>query len=127
MKTSSPFCAPQVPPVTGASRKSTPRSAQAAATFRARSGETVLESISVAPWRRERSGFEQYFFERRGIADDGDQHVGLRGYGARIGGGLRARCYQWFRFGLRSVPDCERKSRLEQVQPHWAAHEAESD
>ena len=43
MKINSPFCAPQFPPVTGASRKCTRRSAQAAAIFFASSGETVLE------------------------------------------------------------------------------------
>src|SRR6185312_10474412 len=52
MNTSSPFSAPQVPPVTGASRKSTPRSLQAPASFRASSGDTVLESTSTLPFRR---------------------------------------------------------------------------
>ena len=49
MKTSSPFSAPQVPPVTGASRKSMPRSAHRAASRRASSGETVLESMNRLP------------------------------------------------------------------------------
>src|ERR1700687_1513726 len=49
MKINSPFFAPQSPPVTGASRKRTPRSAQAAAIFRASTGDTVLESIYVLP------------------------------------------------------------------------------
>src|SRR3990172_7958332 len=52
MKTSAPFSAPQVPPVTGASRNLTPRSAQAAATRRASTGDTVLESTSTLPRRR---------------------------------------------------------------------------
>src|SRR6266403_1818012 len=45
MKSNSPFLAPQSPPVTGASRKRAPRSAQAAAILRARAGEMVLESM----------------------------------------------------------------------------------
>src|SRR6266404_5396916 len=49
MKSSSPFLAPQSPPVTGASRKRTPRSAHAAAIFRASAGEMVLESMYVLP------------------------------------------------------------------------------
>src|ERR1700730_18214711 len=49
MKISSPFLAPQSPPVTGASRKCTLRSAQAAAIFRANAGDTVLESMYVLP------------------------------------------------------------------------------
>src|SRR5260221_6079499 len=49
MKISSPFFAPQAPPVTGASRKRTLRSAQAEAIFLARAGETVLESMYVLP------------------------------------------------------------------------------
>src|SRR5258707_2548022 len=49
MKISSPFFAPQSPPVTGASRKRTLRSAQAVAIFLARAGETVLESMYVLP------------------------------------------------------------------------------
>src|SRR5271155_1713324 len=51
MKSNSPDSAPQVPPVTGASRKSIPRSAQAAPARRAKSGETVLESINMLPRR----------------------------------------------------------------------------
>src|ERR1700733_5687191 len=51
MKTRSPDSAPQVPPVTGASRKSTARWAQSAATRRSSSGETVLESTSTLPLR----------------------------------------------------------------------------
>src|SRR4029077_8951517 len=49
MKTNSPFFAPQSPPVTGASRKRTLRSAQAEAIFLASAGETVLESMYVLP------------------------------------------------------------------------------
>src|SRR5947199_6056205 len=49
MKSSSPFFAPQSPPVTGASRKCTPRSAQAAAILRASAGQTVLEAAYVLP------------------------------------------------------------------------------
>src|SRR6266481_5045225 len=49
MKTNSPFFAPQSPPVTGASRKRTFRSAQAEAIFLASAGETVLESMYVLP------------------------------------------------------------------------------
>src|SRR4029077_4207388 len=49
MKTNSPFFAPQSPPVTGASRKGTLRSAQAEAIFLASAGDTVLESMYVLP------------------------------------------------------------------------------
>src|SRR5713226_3479572 len=49
MKTNSPFFAPQSPPVTGASRKRTLRSAQAEAIFLASAGDTVLESMYVLP------------------------------------------------------------------------------
>src|SRR3984893_9429115 len=49
MNMSSPFFAPQSPPVTGASRKRTLRSAQAEAIFLASEGDTVLESMYVQP------------------------------------------------------------------------------
>src|SRR5260370_5244681 len=49
IKISSPFFAPQSPPVTGASRKRTLRSVQAAAILRASAGETVLESMEGLP------------------------------------------------------------------------------
>ncbi len=120
MKTSSPFSAPHVPPVTGASRKSTPRSAHAAATRRASSGDTVLESISVLPARNPPSApfaslAPKHFFERGRIAHDRDQHVRLRGHFAGIRGELRALANQIFRLRLRAIPDDERKSRLQQI------------
>ena len=51
IKTSSPFSAPHVPPVTGASRYSTPRAAASAAIRFARTTDTVLESTSTLPRR----------------------------------------------------------------------------
>ena len=70
MKTSSPFSAPHVPPVTGASSDSTPRSAHAAAIRRSSAGETVLESISTLPRRIafQRAFAPQHRFQRRRIA-----------------------------------------------------------
>src|SRR5258708_22533324 len=62
MKTTSPFLAPQSPPVTGASRKRTLHSAQAEAIFLASAGDTVLESMYVLPGFRPASAPESLPF-----------------------------------------------------------------
>ena len=76
MMTSSPFSAPQVPPVTGASRNSTPRSAQAPATRLPAPAKRCSNLSASFPCAKPRARLRPTRpFERWRIADNGDQHI----------------------------------------------------
>src|SRR5208282_2613724 len=66
-------------------------------------------------------------FERVRIAHDRDQHVRLRGSFARISGQLRSAANQTVRLRLRTVPDHQRKPRVQQVLRHRLPHQSQSD
>ena len=118
------------PPLTGASRKSTPFASSAAPTFCDTIGLIELMSMTVEPFFTPSStpfGPEHRLLHFRSVGHHRDDDVGLAGDVLRRRPFLRARGSHVVHAGGHDVVHRHRVTGLQQILHHGLAHDSETD